>query len=57
MKKSTQIFTTDNIVIQQVCKTKFLGVILNHSLSWNDFILFIEQQGDEKHWNNFANEI
>ena len=34
----------DHVVIQQVWKTKFIGVILNHSLSWNDHILFIKRK-------------
>ena len=34
----------DNIKIEQVNKTKFLGVIINETLTWNDHIMTVKQK-------------
>lgn len=42
--KNKPIIKIDNIEIEQVTKTKFLGVIINETLTWNDHIVFIKQK-------------
>lgn len=42
--KNKPIIKIDDTEINQVSSTKFLGVIINETLTWNDHIVFIKQK-------------
>ena len=44
----------DNTVIERVTKTKFLGVIINETLTWKDHIITIKQKVKKNPWNSVS---
>ena len=34
----------DHVELKEVTRTKFLGVIINHTLTWKDHIMLIKQK-------------